>query len=150
MGRGAASRVWQFAGWAMDASHEYPDGMIVYNEGTISKAYVEQAIVPKLQSSSCKPTSLPSEEQKPMYVLHWRLPSAAEGDVTYLLLVDRLGGREGTTLHSSTIVSECMAFLGPSPGEVRHHRNDPVLVHLLATRPTARPRLLSALTPHAP
>ena len=74
------------------------DGIIMYNKATLSETYLKEFIVPHLKGASCTPfVSIAAEMPQPCMVLDWRAPGAGESDMTYVIVVDRLGGESAAS-----------------------------------------------------
>ena len=93
--------------------------MIVYIEGTVSETYITQSIVPTLKASKFLPVAVDEQQLRPLILLPWPTQgTSASMDVTFVIVVDRLGARDHTAqgpLKHTTIWAEAMAFIGDAP-----------------------------------
>jgi hypothetical protein len=71
--------------------------MIVYIEGTVSETYITQSIVPTLKASKFLPVAIDEQQLRPLILLPWPTQgTSASMDVTFVIVVDRLGARDHT------------------------------------------------------
>ena len=74
--------------------------------------YLTQHIVPALEASSFKPVTNEGEDPRPLLLLPWSAEGSSSADVTYVIVVDRLGARTHATWRGTAAHGAAMAFIG--------------------------------------
>ena len=90
----------------------FSDGVLLYISGTCDETYLTTHVVPALQASKFCPVTPEGQEPRPMLLLPWRAEGGTSGDVTYLIVVDRLGARTRATWRGTSAHGEALAFVG--------------------------------------